>query len=243
MKYLFETCSLNYEDFASGRVLYNAQGTTSFPVRLSSEIVQRCFSILDTKGIKGPYSIYDPCCGGAYMLTVIGLMHSHVINKIHASDINPEVLRTAERNLSLLTAGGLARRKEELTRLTALYQKKSHEEALASLEKFNKQSACSALKEIVIAQGDITTAEKRHIHDPFNIVMTDLPYGDKVNWITNSSNPVSDFFDQISKWMDTEKSIAAIIANKDQKLKHEKFKRLQYFKVGKRQIGIFELIS
>ncbi|RJX37512.1 hypothetical protein D3P09_21250 [Paenibacillus pinisoli] len=38
MKYLHEKYDHNYEDFASGRVLYNAHGTTSFPVRLASEI-------------------------------------------------------------------------------------------------------------------------------------------------------------------------------------------------------------
>ncbi|WP_052703091.1 hypothetical protein [Paenibacillus beijingensis] len=135
MEYLYEKYDQNYEDFASGRVLYNAYGTTSFPVRLASEIIQRCFRLLEIKGNKGPYSLYDPCCGGAYMLTVIGLMHGHRINNIYASDVDREVLQVAERNLSLLTPSGLAQRKEQLTQLAALFQKKSHEEALASLER------------------------------------------------------------------------------------------------------------
>ena len=42
MKYRFEIEAKNYEDFASGRVLYNRKGATAFPVRLGSEIIQRC---------------------------------------------------------------------------------------------------------------------------------------------------------------------------------------------------------
>lgn len=53
MEYIYESAQRSYEDFASGRVLYNAQGTTSFPVRLASEIAQRCFQLLEKKGYTG----------------------------------------------------------------------------------------------------------------------------------------------------------------------------------------------
>lgn len=65
MSYMFEMEDKNYEDFASGRVLYNQHGTTSFPARLGSEIFLRCEQFLYKAGVDGPYSIYDPCCGGA----------------------------------------------------------------------------------------------------------------------------------------------------------------------------------
>ena len=32
----------NYEDFVSGRVLYNYKGITNFPARLAQEIFGRC---------------------------------------------------------------------------------------------------------------------------------------------------------------------------------------------------------
>ena len=71
MEYIYESAQ-RYEDFASGRVLYNAQGTTSFPVRLASEIAQRCFQLLEKKGYRGRIPCSIPR-GGAYLLTVVGL--------------------------------------------------------------------------------------------------------------------------------------------------------------------------
>lgn len=47
MKYLYEIEFKNYEDFVSGRVLYNRKGATAFPVRLASEIFQRCKAALE----------------------------------------------------------------------------------------------------------------------------------------------------------------------------------------------------
>jgi len=54
MKYRFEVERKDYSDFASGRVLYSAPNTTAFPVRLASEIVQRAFDILESKGGQRP---------------------------------------------------------------------------------------------------------------------------------------------------------------------------------------------
>ena len=59
MKYRFAVEKEDYTDFASGRVLYSAPGTTGFPVRLASEIIQRAFAILSEQGQRGPYTIYD----------------------------------------------------------------------------------------------------------------------------------------------------------------------------------------
>lgn len=57
MKYKFAVDKEDYTDFASGRVLYSAPGTTGFPVRLTSEILQRAFAILGTGGHNGPYNL------------------------------------------------------------------------------------------------------------------------------------------------------------------------------------------
>ena len=42
MQYRYVTEKESYEDFAAGRVLLSQSGMTSFPVRLASEIFQRC---------------------------------------------------------------------------------------------------------------------------------------------------------------------------------------------------------
>src|SRR3954454_13430762 len=101
MKYRFVPQRENYEDYAGGRVLFGRPGNTAFPVRLASEIFQRCADRLARSGVPPPYSIYDPCCGSGYLLTVIGLLHGDRIARILASDVNLHALEFAQRNLSL----------------------------------------------------------------------------------------------------------------------------------------------
>lgn len=48
----------NFEDFASGRVLYGGKGIPNFPVRLLNEIYGRTVSYLESKE---DLVIYDPC--------------------------------------------------------------------------------------------------------------------------------------------------------------------------------------
>lgn len=246
MKYMFETEPSGYEDFASGRVLYNARGTTAFPVRLASEIMQRCFLHLQGKGHDGPYAVYDPCCGGAYMLTVVGLLHGHRMKRIVASDVNSEVLGIAEKNLSLLSAEGMNRRKKELAQLLEQYNKPSHREALDSVEKLASLIAQSCIEETCSFHHDITTTGDRDMAPQaggFDIVLTDLPYGELVHWHSESGNPLDRFFDNMYVRLEPERSVMAVIADKRQKLRHDKFRRIEAFKAGKRQVAIFEPIG
>src|ERR1700722_10543985 len=105
-KYQHTVTRENYEDYSSGRVVYGAMGATNFPVRLSSEVFQRCVHYLKSQGKPGPYKIYDPFCGVAYSLTVIGFLHGAEIESIAASDSNSRLLEFARKNLSLLTTTG-----------------------------------------------------------------------------------------------------------------------------------------
>ncbi len=243
MEYIYESAQRSYEDFASGRVLYNAQGTTSFPVRLASEIAQRCFQILEEKGVQGPYTLYDPCCGGAYLLTVVGLLHGRRIRRMIGSDINAEVLGIAGKNLSLLREEGLKQRTEQLKELLALYHKPSHQDALESADRLRELIRMSRLEETICFQTDITQPQPEESLASCTgtqIVMTDLPYGDMVSWSGGSQAPVEDFFNGIHAILDPAGSVVAVISDKGQKLKHDRFKRIQQLKIGKRQVAIFE---
>ena len=102
MKYIFAKNSTNYADFAGGRVLYSMKGATGFPVRLASEIFQRCTDFLIKQGSRGPYTIYDPFCGSGYLLTVLGFLHGKSIKKIIASDIDVKFINMAKKNLELI---------------------------------------------------------------------------------------------------------------------------------------------
>ncbi|QHQ63175.1 hypothetical protein Ana3638_22345 [Anaerocolumna sedimenticola] len=83
----------NFEDFASGRVIYNYKGITNFPARLAQEIFGRC---LEYSNKKNDIGIYDCCCGGGYMLTILGFMNADIISEITGSDINPDAVTKAK---------------------------------------------------------------------------------------------------------------------------------------------------
>lgn len=92
----------NYEDFSSGRVIYGGAGVPNFPVRLAIEIFGRC---LDYKSRKNELTVYDPCCGGGYLLTVLGF-HYPEIFKLVGSDVDEAMLSVAEKNFSCCRGRG-----------------------------------------------------------------------------------------------------------------------------------------
>ena len=58
----------NFQDFASGRVLYGGKGIPNFPIRLLLEIYSRALSYLNKEE---DLVIYDTCCGGGYVIKKI----------------------------------------------------------------------------------------------------------------------------------------------------------------------------
>ena len=101
----------NFKDFASGQVLYGGGGIPNFPIRLLIELYCRAKSYLPkSKDI----TIYDPCCGGGYALTVLGFFHNHDIKKMYGSDINPNMVSHAKKNVALLTGIGIKKEKRKL---------------------------------------------------------------------------------------------------------------------------------
>jgi SAM-dependent methyltransferase len=232
------------EHFASGRVLYNAKGAAPFPVRLADEIVQRCFHDLEERGHPGPYVVYDPCCGSGYMLAVIGLLHGAQIRAVLASDIDESMLETARRNLSLLTAGGMRARIEQLRELYEQYGKPSHAEALESAAVLDEYRARGTLGSIEVFPADITAGPPDAVRNsgfcPVNIVIADLPYGHLTGWRSGSADPAARMLDSLFPLLRPGASVVALVADKSHKLRHERYRRLALLKAGKRQIALFE---
>src|SRR5260221_8448547 len=110
MKYRFVQDHQNYSDLAAGRVFHSLPGYTPFPIRLTSEIFQRCVAIRQAQGREEPCVLYDPCCGSGYLLSILLYLHARTLKAVVGSDINPEALRLAARNLALLTPEGIAER-------------------------------------------------------------------------------------------------------------------------------------
>ncbi len=242
MPYLFATQDQDYSDFSSGRVLYSQPGAPAFPIRLASEIFQRALRWMK---LERRLCLYDPTCGGAYHLTTLGLLHGEVLRQILASDVSENVLGLAQRNLSLLTQAGLARREQEIQAMLAAYGKNAHTEALHSLS--NLRQRLAELPEIktrvfqanALDAGELLTGLAG---DPVDLVISDIPYGQLSHWQPGSSSladaaraPVQQMLEALLPVL-SNKAVVAIASDKQQKVAHAAYRRLEHFKLGKRQV-------
>src|SRR5579859_4870974 len=102
MPYRFAQERQDYHDFAAGGVFQGLAGHPAFPIRLTSEIFQRCLELRARDGQVGPCQVYDPCCGGGYLLATLAFLHWPEIKAIVGSDVDSKALEVAERNFNLL---------------------------------------------------------------------------------------------------------------------------------------------
>ena len=221
----------NYEDFASGRVLYHVGGEPTFPVRLSLEIYERC---LQYSIKKKDISLYDCCCGGGYMLTILGLLKSNSISALYGSDINSESLKLAEDNLGLLTTPGMCRRRDELEALYQKYKKVSHAQALHSLDRM-EQRLTKEINTSVFKQNVFEISDLPFIPD---FIITDVPYGNMVEW-DEGSGDINQMMNALSSVCGSE-TIICICMDKKQKIQTDIFQRLERQQIGKRKFEIYK---
>jgi tRNA G10 N-methylase Trm11 len=237
MQYRFETEKRNYEDYSSGRVLHSQPGATSFPARLASEVFRRAVAAQREQGRTGPYTVFDPCCGGAYLLTVLGLMHGDLIARVIAADVDNRAVELARRNLALLTPAGINDRMAQINQLFDAYGKESHREALESAKRL--KAAVEARQhsiDVNCRQADALRLDSTTVSD-FDILITDVPYGDLTSWTGAEENGMEQFLGQIAG-VTPPGAVLAIIADKGQKARHEALERVERFQVGKRQVEI-----
>lgn len=238
---LYKYCeNKNFEDFASGKVIYHRPGYTNFPVRLAQEIFCRCLYHLDNPD---SICIYDPCCGGGYLLTVLGFLNFERIKTIVASDISDEAVQLAGENLSLLDKNGLKARIQQLNDLLSMHNKNSHIEALSS---------AANLLDIF---GDSTHEIERKVFKtdilskfPFDdqnfkadIIFTDVPYGNLVEWQNGNKGNVN-LLNQLLP-VTKKNTVVAVCSDKSQKFQSDNFQRIEKQVIGKRVFQIFKLVK
>ncbi len=221
----------NYEDFASGRVLYHVGGEPTFPVRLALEIFDRC---LEYSPKKTKISLYDCCCGGAYMLTILGLIKNNSISKLYGSDISLESISLAKDNLGLLSKSGINRRRDELETLYQKYKKASHLEALKSIDRI-EQRLTNEIKTSVFNQNALEICDLPFIPD---IIITDVPYGNMVNW-DEGLGGVNQMMNALSTVIGSE-TIIGVCMDKKQKIQTDIYQRLERQLIGKRKFEIYK---
>ena len=237
MKYKY-AAKENYEDYASGRVLYHKSGLSTFPVRLANEIFLRAHYLFSLEPNKiNPLILYDPLCGEGYLMTVLAMLHSNKIERVIGSDINPDALDIARKNFSLLKTAGLQKRKNQLTALFNTYQKASHQVALQTLERFILKSKSNKRStQTKTFKADLLSPDALYESSfKADIIITDLPYGKLAHWKNGNINEANLFLKHLLPVVH-EATVLAIISNKTQKINSEYFRRVEKFQIGKRRI-------
>jgi 23S rRNA G2445 N2-methylase RlmL len=172
----------DHRDLASGSVLRSAPGYPAFPVRLAQELFLRAATHLPN----APLTLWDPFCGSGYLATVLGLLHRQQLRRVIATDIEPEALSLATRNLALLTRSGLAARADELRARQSDFHRPSYGEAAEAAARLSAKLNADG--------GDLTAyVGTADVFDPASltaviatavpdVVVTDLPYGTQTTW-------------------------------------------------------------
>jgi 23S rRNA (guanine2535-N1)-methyltransferase len=252
MQYKYATEQLDYSDFASGRVFYSLPGHPAFPVRLASEIFQRCIAVRKTIYTNSkPCTLYDPCCGAAYHLSVLAYLHRAHIQEVIGSDIAEKAVALASQNLGLLDVAGLDKRISEISTMLELYNKDSHKDALASGYILKDRISAFDQEHPVITKAfqanatDSKTIIKHVKAKSVDIVFTDIPYGQHSHWHgLNSSELLDPPWLMLNALIDilSTSSIVAIVSDKQQKVAHKGFQRIEQFQIGKRRVVILKPI-
>src|SRR5690606_8374919 len=159
-----------------------------------------------------------------------------------------EVLAVAERNLSLLTPAGVERRMAAFGEMAAAYGKASHQEALASAATFRSflLSRNRPIQTRLFA-ADATDGPTlaRHVGKQVDMVIADVPYGWHTAWQGDTAGqmmtPVQRMLEALRPLLGPG-GVVAIAADKQQKIQHEAYRRLERFQVGKRQVVLLRPI-
>jgi 16S rRNA G966 N2-methylase RsmD len=249
MKYKYLKEQPDYSDLASGRVFYSLPGHPAFPIRLASEIFQRCMASRETIYKTSTRCVlYDPCCGAAYQLSILAHLHREYIREVIGSDIEEKTVALAKRNLKLVSVAGLDNRIAEISEMSERYGKASHKDALKSAQTLRSKSLALALKYPVktrVFRANATDSKEIFNHikaKSVDIVFTDVPYGQHSYWYSSELlDPLREMLDALINIL-SRSSIVAIASDKQQKVLHERYQRIEQFKIGKRRVEILKPI-
>lgn len=250
MEYKYEKERGNYEDFASGRVLLNAPGTTAFPVRLASELYLRARERLLGKGAPERLTVYDPCCGGAHLLATIGILHGSGLKRLIGSDVDPNAVRLAQRNLDMVNENGLAERVEQLREMHRQFGKASHAEAAESglrlkemVERRGFAIETSTFQADATGDGNALAGHALSAAGSgIDLVITDLPYGAVTGWSSRSDDPVGALLDNLLPLL-APHAVVVVVADKKQAVRSDRYRRLEKQPIGKRQFVVLEPLA
>jgi hypothetical protein len=249
MPYRFSTKIIDYTHYSSGRVLVNLPGQPAFPIRLASEVFQRLLALRKKDGLTAPVHLYDPCCGGAYHLTVLGLLHREQIASIAASDIETRALDIARRNLALLSSQGMKERLAQIESMQDEFGKASHAEALASakilLEEIQVKEAVQPLPTHTFQANALEVEALRAglQGGQVEVVFSDLPYGLHSQWQGLAAGQVDPAYGLLESLAEVlmPGTLLALATTKETRPNHPAYTPSGRMKLGKRLVTFLRL--
>lgn len=224
----------NFEDLSSGRVIIHRTGATNFPVRLSQEIFCRCLSYMKKSE---NLTVYDPCCGGGYLLTVLGFLNPSVISELIGSDIDENAVRLAGDNLTVLSAEGISKRKEHLLSLYQRHNKQTYADTIKSAERLSVSAGQFNISTRVF-KADALKYDYTNSGFRADIIITDVPYGNLTSWQDEGSE-INALLDSLIPCLKLD-SVLAVCSDKSQKINNNHYKRLEKQLIGKRKFEILK---
>jgi len=249
MQYQYVKEQQDYSDLASGRVFHSLPGHPAFPVRLASEIFQRCLARREAIYKNSSRCVlYDPCCGTAYHLSVLAYLHREDIIEVIGSDVDEKAVALAGRNLEMVSITGLNKRIIEISEISERYGKASHKDALRSAQNLRSNSLALAQKYPIrtrVFRANATESAEiiQNIRaKSVDLVFTDVPYGQHTYWFSSEvMDPIRAMLDALINVLSSS-SIVAISSDKQQKVSHDNYQRIEQFQIGKRRVAILRPI-
>ena len=261
MTYRFARERTDDSAYASGHVLHSAPGRTGFPVRLATELFQRCAAHLGERGVRPPFTLYDPCCGAGQLLTTFGLLHRDAVGEIIGSDVDETAVALARRNLALLSPAGLTARIAELDAQHRQFGKPGHAAAAGDARRLLAGSVATGDDLPISAfAADITQPSAlsgRIAEGHIDLVIVDVPYGNWSTWSNDPADPNGDAPAElngdapveppITRMLETLRpvlasgAVVAVVSGKDQRATHPAFRRVERWQLGRRRIELVEI--
>ncbi len=236
MEYLY-TEKQDFSFLASGNIIKHFSGMPCFPVRLNIELFERAYRLIN----KDKINIYDPCCGSAFSLTVLGMMCQPKINCLYGSDINENCIEAARCNMSLIKKEGLLKSTNKfLSEKSATPQRRIELEK--SIEKLMPYLVNPEIRFDIFSHDILVNSPD--INEKIDYVFADIPYGTMTDWESDeflSDKPVDSLLHNIVPILNNN-SIVTICGTKDIKIKSDIFRRVCKIKAGKRLIYMLQLI-
>lgn len=136
----------------------------------------------------------------------------------------------ARKNLNLLSYAGLDERKTELEKLYSEFGKDSHKEAIESIDKLKEK----LVKEIE-AECFVADCTKRLPDIKPDIIITDIPYGNLVDW--GGEGWLDAMMENLLR-LTGDDTVLAVSMDKGQKIACEGWHRVLKQNIGKRRFEI-----